>query len=303
MIHRTPSESGAGARGARGGAACCSCAARGVAPGRSRRRVGEAREPTVRDYWTRARMRAAEPRRRSLRWRPAPGSAAPAASSRRRAELRARRRAGTRPPRGLRAGTVRPPSRRPLPDSAPATDRGPGSGPGYRAHGKVFFTIPSGRPATTSARGPPSTASNRSVVWTAGHCVFDAGRATRATRTASSTTSSSSPPTRTASRPTGTGRRSGWRRPASGSERPTSSFDLGAAVVAPSSAAGACRASSARAASASTSRATSSSRRSATRRAAPRFDGEREYRCTGRPDGTDDPAGSGPAHAPASTAT
>lgn len=44
----------------------------------------------------------------------------------------------------------------------------------YRAHGKIFFTVNGGdKPGDYLCSGTAVSANNRSVVWTAGHCVFD----------------------------------------------------------------------------------------------------------------------------------
>lgn len=44
----------------------------------------------------------------------------------------------------------------------------------FRAHGKVFFTVSGGSdPGNYLCSGTAIASSNRSVVWTAGHCVFD----------------------------------------------------------------------------------------------------------------------------------
>ena len=48
------------------------------------------------------------------------------------------------------------------------------SAPGTRAHGKVFFAVKGGSdPGNFVCSGTAVNSRNRSVVWTAGHCVFD----------------------------------------------------------------------------------------------------------------------------------
>ena len=118
-----------------------------------------------RAYWTRSRMRAAEPAEpvlaRHLQRLAAPSHAAsdptyvPAAGA---AELRS----GTVPSGQERAlGT----NRDEITDPA---------APEFAAHGKVFFTTSKGPNAGDFVcSGTAVNSRNRSVVWTAGHCAFD----------------------------------------------------------------------------------------------------------------------------------
>ena len=122
----------------------------------------------IRDYWTPQRMRAAEPldaltagdsaAMDSAETGPQIGGApsyVPAATAG--APARAAIRSGP----GRIAGL----------DSEPVADP---SAADMRAHGKVFFTIPQGDEAGDYVcSGTAVNSRNRSVVWTAGHCVFD----------------------------------------------------------------------------------------------------------------------------------
>lgn len=121
----------------------------------------------VRDYWTMSRMLAAEQMPVSATEVPAPVGAAgydPAAAAYVPAD-------GA--PAALRSGT---PSR---PDQAGDSDvdRREVTDPAaaeVRMHGKVFFTVASGPAAGDRVcSGTVVNGKNRSVVWTAGHCVFD----------------------------------------------------------------------------------------------------------------------------------
>jgi V8-like Glu-specific endopeptidase len=122
----------------------------------------------VSDYWTKARMRAAEP--------------VPAKTA------------------GVSGGSPAPVSEPGSPTYVPPASPGPATGAellsgsasglitgvralsevlnpsqtGVRAHGKVFFTIPKGSDAGNFVcSGTAINSRNRSVVLTAGHCVFD----------------------------------------------------------------------------------------------------------------------------------
>lgn len=120
----------------------------------------------VRDYWTAARMRAAEPVEEvDPEAGPAPGAPAPtiggAPSWVRPADAgeapRARKRAGVPVNGSVFAERV--------PDS---------SAPEVRMHGRVFFTIAKGPDADDySCSGTAVNSPNRRVVWTAGHCAFE----------------------------------------------------------------------------------------------------------------------------------
>lgn len=127
----------------------------------------------TRAYWTPARMRAAQPleveapdrgESRSMGTPGGEGSPTyvPPASS-------------VDPPRArLRSGTVA--SERGLfPGSGNRDEIADPSAPKYSAHGKVFFSIGSApEPNDYVCSGTAVNSRNRSVVWTAGHCVFDA---------------------------------------------------------------------------------------------------------------------------------
>lgn len=92
----------------------------------------------VRDYWTQARMDAAEP----------VGLDAPAA-----------------PERGLECLPVARECAREVGDPAAAP---------YSAHGKVFFSVTRGAaPGDYVCSGTVVQSQTKSVVWTAGHCVYD----------------------------------------------------------------------------------------------------------------------------------
>jgi V8-like Glu-specific endopeptidase len=122
----------------------------------------------IRDYWTKERMREAEP--------PAPLAApappAPSGGAERAAV----------PTYVSGAGPGEPPRAR-LRSGARVTDRSVGrdavavtdpAASGNRAHGKVFFTIRKGSaPGDYVCSGTAVNSRNRSLVWTAGHCVYD----------------------------------------------------------------------------------------------------------------------------------
>ena len=123
----------------------------------------------IRDYWTQARMRAAEPAavEPATPPAPAPGPAegdgaptyvAPAAP-------------GSDAGATIERGTATPgraSSRR----SSPVLDA---TAAGVRTHGKVFFTVKGGTdPGNFVCSGTAVHSRNKSLVWTAGHCVYDA---------------------------------------------------------------------------------------------------------------------------------
>lgn len=121
----------------------------------------------VRDYWTISRMLAAEePQAPSLRMRPAPdaaGSDHGAASYVPADDAPAVLRAGRPDTAGGGDSTV---VRHEVTDP---------TAPEVRMHGKVFFTVLSGPDAGDRVcSGTVVNSRKRSVVWTAGHCVFDA---------------------------------------------------------------------------------------------------------------------------------
>lgn len=129
---------------------------------------------SIRHYWTPARMGAAEPldaeaaaaqversKAGSRELRAASATYVPSADAD--GPARARLVTGTPPGpnRVLGVGVVRDE----ITDPAAAD---------VRAHGKVFFTIPQGSEAGDYiCSGTAVNSRNRSVVWTAGHCVFD----------------------------------------------------------------------------------------------------------------------------------
>ena len=118
----------------------------------------------IRGYWTDARMRAAEPV--DAPTPPAAGAAGDRTTSGRASYVPARRSPRrcakaprSAPRRGSRSGCTRRSPTRPPPDVS--------------AHGKVFFTIPSGEEAGDYVcSGTAVNSRKRNVVWTAGHCVF-----------------------------------------------------------------------------------------------------------------------------------
>lgn len=130
---------------------------------------------TVRDYWTTKRMQAAEPVDDVAGGAGAAGGLREGSPSPMRAQ-------GSYVP----AADPGDPARATLQDGSPGeSERVLGLGvvreevvdpsaPEVRAHGKVFFTIPQGSEAGDYVcSGTAINSRNRSVVWTAGHCVFD----------------------------------------------------------------------------------------------------------------------------------
>ena len=131
----------------------------------------------VREYWTPSRMRAAtdaeEPQSELIAGRPDPTGS-------KRAKSRPSYVPATGPAR-LHRGKPR------LIKATKATKGGLGIGvtreevtnpaaPEVRMHGKVFFTVPTGPGAGDYVcSGTALNSKNRSVVWTAGHCVLDSG--------------------------------------------------------------------------------------------------------------------------------
>jgi V8-like Glu-specific endopeptidase len=129
----------------------------------------EADDAAVRAYWTPARMRAAEPVEPPI---PDPsdsggGGGGIAADGPPRAVAPVA--AGSAKVERLSAGTV---------DSEPTTrlnhvnrdEIGDPSAVPFRSHGKIFFSL---RDGDYVCSGTAISAPGRSVVWTAGHCVFD----------------------------------------------------------------------------------------------------------------------------------
>ena len=125
----------------------------------------------VRTYWTPARMRAAEP---------VEADPATALSGRvRRADRRSRRAswvgpaaAGSKGGAAIRRGKASQSDERIL--GSNRDEIADPADPAYAAHGKVFFTIPKGSEAGDYVcSGTAVNSRNRSLVWTAGHCVYD----------------------------------------------------------------------------------------------------------------------------------
>lgn len=123
----------------------------------------------VRDYWTRARMRSAEPVEL-----PAPAvvpGTAPSPASPSHVPAAAPGEGGRASIRASGSGD----SKGPVPSGTREEVVDP-SQPDVRPHGKVFFTIPAGDDAGRYVcSGTVVNSRNRSVVWTAGHCVFPEG--------------------------------------------------------------------------------------------------------------------------------
>ncbi|HET6829811.1 MAG TPA: hypothetical protein VFH44_00545 [Solirubrobacterales bacterium] len=121
----------------------------------------------VRDYWTKQRMRQAEPvpvppPRRTLAG-PAEASGAPTSV----------------PPAGPEASSAAPLRRGAAQGGVAAAGRvavlvADPAAAGVRAHGKVFFKVRKGSaPGDYVCSGTAVNSRNQSLVWTAGHCVFD----------------------------------------------------------------------------------------------------------------------------------
>ena len=124
----------------------------------------------VRDYWTPARMRAAtevpEPAGSLLAGRPDPASGSSADD------------ATYVPATGAAAvrGGVPKQAKGPLGIGVTREEVTDPAAPEVRMHGKVFFTVPAGPSAGDYVcSGTALNSKNRSVVWTAGHCVYDVG--------------------------------------------------------------------------------------------------------------------------------
>ncbi len=128
----------------------------------------------VRSYWTPERMRAATP----LDQMPGDatsGGGPPDAPDPGRAAMVAPVDAGTGQVSRLSAGTVEAGAGA----SSAALDRdeiGDPAAEPFRSHGKVFLTISGGsNPGDFVCSGTAIASNNKSVVWSAGHCVFDTG--------------------------------------------------------------------------------------------------------------------------------
>ena len=133
-------------------------------------RVGEP-AASVLDHWTPARMRAAEP---------APAPSPPPIAGRSSGQAGVGGGAPSYVPAAapgdaagaaMRSGAPQP-MRGPLPGGTRDEVTDPAA-PEFSAHGKVFFTVPSGEEAGDYVcSGTAVNSRNRSVVWTAGHCVL-----------------------------------------------------------------------------------------------------------------------------------
>ena len=123
----------------------------------------------VRDYWTKARMRKAEPVPVESA---TPATAIPAPAE----DAGAPTYVAPAAPGGsgaatLERGTGTTTAAR---GSGVATPIADPSAPGVRTHGKVFFTTKGGlEPGDYVCSGTAVASRNKSLVWTAGHCVYD----------------------------------------------------------------------------------------------------------------------------------
>ena len=145
-----------------------------VGPGDARAGTIDVREldqSGVRDYWTPARMRAAEPLDAVAPDPDAPGG--PPARAAGPPTAVAAVDPGSAEVAELSGGTVldEPTAQAEHVDRDEITD--PAAEP-FRSHGKVFLTITGGSaPGNYVCSGTAVASNNRSVVWSAGHCVFD----------------------------------------------------------------------------------------------------------------------------------
>jgi V8-like Glu-specific endopeptidase len=120
----------------------------------------------IRDYWTKERMREAEPVAAPAATATLSGPADPAGAPSYvpPAAPGAPAQAGLRSGAAVTGGIA---GRDAVAIADPAAS-------GIRAHGKVFFTINKGAaPGDYVCSGTAVNSRNRSLVWTAGHCVFD----------------------------------------------------------------------------------------------------------------------------------
>jgi V8-like Glu-specific endopeptidase len=152
------------------------CALAGAVPARAAVETDRVAQSAaaVRDYWTPARLRAAEPAEMPI----APLATGGAGSER---DVTAK-------PSFVPAAAPGAPARAALREGSPARPDGiPPLDPSAEevpdpaasdvsAHGKVYFTVPTGDQAGNYVcSGTVVNSHNRSVVWTAGHCVFPEG--------------------------------------------------------------------------------------------------------------------------------
>jgi V8-like Glu-specific endopeptidase len=131
----------------------------------------------ARAYWTPARMRAAEPVDpvdASSLGEGAPAAPAAAAGGGGTPTYVGPAAAGVPDAATLRSGSIAEP-RRYHPGSDFTRDEiDDPSAPAYSAHGKVYFKVVRGtEPGNYVCSGTAVNSRNRSVVWTAGHCIYD----------------------------------------------------------------------------------------------------------------------------------
>ena len=232
-------------------------------------------------------MRAAEPLDRSLSGASAPQSPPATGSAAGEPSYVPAAAPGEAGAAALRSGTVPTAERRAGPLSQQVENP---QAAGTRAHGKVFFTIPGEGNFVCS--GTAVNSKNRSLVWTAGHCVYDAGEESEGFTNQFVTNFNFVPAYEDGEAPFGEwaakrlATTDGWRRNAN------LHFDLGAAVV--RKLGGRKLQSRVGARGIGFYQPRDRLLRAIGYPAAAPFDGEREYRCTGRPDATDDPGGRGP---------
>lgn len=126
----------------------------------------QAEQRGTRAYWTPERLRSAVPRRLAIGGRADVGAAgARSGSPTAVAPVEPGPPAVATPAVGPVGGLGASYTREEVPD--------PGREP-YRAHGRVFFSVVAGSlPGDYSCSGTALASANDSVVWTAGHCVFD----------------------------------------------------------------------------------------------------------------------------------
>lgn len=252
-------------------------------------RLGE-RGGAVRDYWTPERMRSAEP----VEVDPAALLPAPEAASGSDSEPSYVPAAG---PAVLREGAEGDGAERRIGGVRRDEIRRPGA-PAFRMHGKVFFTVEQeGLEQDFVCSGTAVNSRNRSLVWTVGHCVFDSGPSEEGFTNRFVSNFIFVPGYRNGAAPFGE-----WpaRRLVTTKQFARSGnlkYDLGAAVVRTNSA-------GRRLQGVVGARGIGFDQpRDVTYRAYGypaqppplEFDGEREFRCTGRPGGVDNSGGPGPA--------
>lgn len=133
-------------------------------------------------HWTNSRLRAAEPVDAPIASRLAATSAGASGGGSADPSYVPAAAAGERPHAALRDGMA---ASRPADDILSGSTRDEildPAEPEFSSHGKVFFTIPDGDEAGDYVcSGTAVNSKNRSVVWTAGHCVFPAAGAGFAT--------------------------------------------------------------------------------------------------------------------------